>query len=113
MPHVTSRNAATMILVAVAAGGCGPRTPSTSSPVTSADSEAGRRARAEDDRFLRERQEREARARRRAPGLAPTAFATMSEPTVISLGGAVLGKWLYVYGGSREPDPPLQRRDDG
>ena len=69
MIRETSRKATAMILVAVAAGGCGPHTPSTSSPVTSADSEVGRKARAEDDRFIKERQEQEARVRKRVPGL--------------------------------------------
>lgn len=69
MPRDRSRTAAALILLAIATEGCGPRTPSTSSPVTSADSEEGRKARAEDERFIKQRQEQEAKARLRAPGL--------------------------------------------
>lgn len=69
MTRETARIVAAMILVAIAAGGCGPQPPSTSSPITSADSEAGRKAKAEDERFIKERQEREAKARKRVPGL--------------------------------------------
>ncbi|AGA31185.1 kelch repeat-containing protein [Singulisphaera acidiphila] len=34
-----------------------------------------------------------------SPEVPPTSFATMPEPAVNSFGGAVLGKWLYVYSG--------------
>jgi len=33
------------------------------------------------------------------PALEATTFATFPDPAVNSFGGAVLGKWLYVYGG--------------
>ena len=69
MPRETPWKAAAMILVAVAAGGCGTHEPSTSSHVTSPDSESGRKAKAEDERFIKERQEQEAKARKRVPGL--------------------------------------------
>jgi hypothetical protein len=41
----------------------------------------------------------EAPAESEAKDSVPTAFATMPDPAVNSFGGAVLGDWLYVYGG--------------
>lgn len=73
MLRETSWGVGAMLLAAFVAWtspGCGPSgPPATSSPVTSADSEAGRKAIADDERFLKQRQEQEARARRRVKGL--------------------------------------------
>ena len=43
--------------------------PEPASPTVGADSEAGKKALAEDEKLHKERQEREAKARRRAPSL--------------------------------------------
>ena len=51
-----------MLVAATAAAsgvGCWSDVPSTSSPITSPDSEAGRKARAEDERLVKERREQE------------------------------------------------------
>ena len=55
--------------VILATSGCGSAYPTTSSPITSADSEAGRKASAADERFARERREQEAKARQRVKSL--------------------------------------------
>ncbi len=58
------------LAAAMLAPGCGaPAVSEPASPVVTADSEAGQKARAEDERLRKERQEQEAKARRRAPGL--------------------------------------------
>ena len=76
MPRVPSWKGAATLMAALglsALAGCGPSgLPATSSPIASADSEAGRKAQADDERFVKQRQELEAKARKRVRGL-PTA----------------------------------------